>query len=158
MVPAAVGHASGHAVTTLAQQQVGRRGGGRRQEAVGEKGIKQPLALLQREEMEMSPSMCIHDVFASIHPCMHDMFACVCACMQADLKTRAASERGALASLVRRTLEEEVVTLVKGQLEPRVASLEESSQQVRGGEAEKHESFVLYTTGYQCVCVCVCVC
>ena len=51
--------------------------------------------------------------------------------LQAELKVRASSERSALTSLVRRTLDEELGGLMRAGLEPRVAALEEAQGQAR---------------------------
>ncbi|GAX79996.1 hypothetical protein CEUSTIGMA_g7436.t1 [Chlamydomonas eustigma] len=50
---------------------------------------------------------------------------------QADLRTRVAGERGALSTLVRRAVDEEISGLARADLQPRVTSLEEGLRQAK---------------------------
>jgi hypothetical protein len=50
---------------------------------------------------------------------------------QSDLRTRLSGEKGALVTLVQRAVDEEIGQLVRGQMETRILSLEESAQHCR---------------------------
>ena len=50
---------------------------------------------------------------------------------QSDLRTRLGGEKGALATLVQRAVDDEIGQLLRGQMEPRITSLEESAQHCR---------------------------